>query len=173
MLTELCKPERKKTLKKTILKKRKPTIALGRVAETPEPTHKPYAPKPKPRSPCPQRRAVSGVSSIKKVSGGSFSSAKAKKRIQFTENVFDTSLYDNLLCIPVPTSESSVSTNPVHLIQKHLYFVPEDVGNQEKNRSLQRPQEKQPPLLNGALTLDCDLAHRRFSCPDIDVEKEK
>ena len=174
MLTELRKPERKKTLKKTIVKKQKPTIELGRVVETPEPTHKPSVARPKPRSPCPQRRAVGGVSSIKKGSGGSsFSSTEAKKTVQCPKNVFDIPLYDNLPCISRPASESSVSANPVHLNQKHQFSVPEDTGNHEKSLSLQRPQKKQPPLRKGALTLDRDLTYYRFSDPEIAAEKEK
>ena len=115
-----------------MVKKRKPTIALGRVVEIPEATYKPSTPRPKPSSPCPQRRAIDGVSSIKKVSEGSlFSSTEAKKTIQCPGNIFDTPLHDNLPCISRPTSESSVSANPVHLNQKQRFSVPEEVGNQE------------------------------------------
>ena len=66
MLKDLRKPERKKTLKKTVVKKRQPTVRLGRVIEGPQESNdllgnKTKIFKPKPRSPCPPRKTSAAL----------------------------------------------------------------------------------------------------------------
>lgn len=66
MLKELRKPERKKTLKKTVVNKRQPTVRLGRVVEGLQESNdlwenKKKIYKPKPKCPCPPRKSSAAL----------------------------------------------------------------------------------------------------------------
>lgn len=66
MLNELRKPERKEILKKTLVRKRQPSITLGRVVVGLQESNDlskndMKISKPKPSSPCPTRRSSSAV----------------------------------------------------------------------------------------------------------------
>lgn len=192
MLKELQMPERKKTLKKTIVKKRKPTFKVGKVVDNSQDINglspfKEKISKPKPRSPCPPRRpsatpsedsALGTTRSVesKDSADGTKSPQLLKVSDSEPEGFFSSSPRTAERKVSfesrVDTTQLVEENSKLLLIDKynHRYSAPDImVGHSQiLLQHLPKPQKKQP-----ALPEEVSLQKNRFSTTDIESEKER
>ena len=188
MLKELQMPERKKTLKKTIVKKRKPTFKVGKVVDNSQDINglspfKEKISKPKPRSPCPPRRPSATPSEDSAL--GTTRSVESKDSADGTKSPQLLKVSDSepegFFSSSPRTAERKVSfesrddttqlveeNSKLLLIDKynHRYSAPDImVGHSQiLLQHLPKPQKKQP-----ALPEEVSLQKNRFST----TEKER
>ena len=123
MLKEIRKPERKKTLKKTAVKKRQPTVKLGRVIEGPQEPNNSLAnktkiSKPKPKCPCPPRKTSAALKAeyinSRSLSADSDYSSSTQTSVESTNSVRSLSAGDESEYHQLDKSSDSDSEEPTY-----------------------------------------------------------
>lgn len=192
MLNELRKPDRKKTLKKTLVKKGQPSIALGRVVVSPEksnnlPKNDMNISKPKPKSPCPTRRSSSAVTednpkcitlSVESGYSSSRSISVESKNSLHSPRTRDEIRFPSLSKISGSDSEESPYEMVHDSTEKGLRKIPESRTIEKKRSSSpdvlsSQNQSLQNPTLLPEENPSPSLLKKRFLTADIQLEREK
>ena len=190
MLNELRKPERKKTLKKTLVKKGQPSIALGRVVVSPEKSNNlskndMKISKPKPKSPCPTRRSSSAVTednprcitlSVESGYSSSRSISVESTNSLHSPRTCDEIRFPSLSKISGSDSEESPNEMVHDSTEKGLLKTPEGRTIEKKRSSspdVLSSQSVQNPTLLPEEDPSPSLLKERFSTTDIQLEREK
>ena len=196
MLKELQMPERKKTLKKTIVKKRKPTFKVGKIVDHTQDSNnlspsKERISKPKPKSPCPPRRSsatpsedsASGTArSMSVESKNSSDGTKSPKLLKVSDSESEGFFISSPRSAERKLSFESegdttriVEENSKQLLidkYNHRLSAPDImVGHSQiLLQHLPKPQKMQPALPEEVSSV---LQKKRFSTTDIESEKER
>ena len=196
MLKELQMPERKKTLKKTIVKKRKPTFKVGRIVDNDHESNnlfpsKEKISKPRPKSPCPPRRPSSTPSvdsscgttrSISVQSQNSADGTKSPQLLIASDSESEVFSHSSPRSAERKVSFESggdttqlVEENSNQLLidkYNHRFSAPDImVGHSQiLLQHLPKPQKMQPALPEEVSSL---LQKKRYSTTDVELEKKK
>ena len=192
MLNELRKPEREKTLKKTLVKKKQPSIALGRVVVVPQESNDlskngVKISKPKPLSPCPTRRSPSAVTEdnpeYRTLSTESGDSSSRSISVESTNSLHSPQTHDEMRFPSISkTSDSDSDESPYETIRgtnrKGLLNIPKSkIIAKERFSSPDVMSNQKQSLQNPNLHLEEDsspsLQEKRFSTTDVQLEREK
>ena len=201
MLTELLEPERGKSLKKTVVERKKPLFELGRVIEDAEDSHYPTNDlpqsktkkfKPKPKIPCPTRNSNSSVTvdyiNCMPTSVESRSSSPSSVSLESAKSLHNSLSGNELRLSPFEDNSESESEEgtyeTIHDIDLKLPLDTKSKGAinakyrfsapnalRTEKQRLQKPYKMRPSL--PVQDSSPSLLRKRFSSTDIQSEREK